>query len=88
MTPALINRLARDANAYVPSATVGLQGDMNGDFVSVHALRTGRFDFRLPFEAMVTNLRSGKVEPTKDGILSLNMTAGETAWFRLSRKGL
>lgn len=87
LTPALINRLARDANAYVPSATVGLQVDMNGDFVSVHALRTGRFDFRLPFEAVVTNLRSGKVEPTRDGTLPLNMTAGETAWFRLSRKG-
>ena len=83
LTPALINRLARDAGAYVPSASPGLQVDMNGDFISVHALRTGRFDFRLPFTATVTNLHSGREEPTIDGVLPLNLTAGETCWFAL-----
>ena len=82
-TPALFNRFAREAGAYVPHAGTGLQVDMNGDFISVHALKSGQFDFALPFSAKVVNLKSGKEELQWDGKLHLELTAGETCWFRL-----
>ena len=83
LTAALFNRLCRESGAYVPVEEGGLQVDMNGDSVSCHALRTGRFAFRLPFPCRVTNLRSGAEEPVREGVLLLEMTAGETCWFRL-----
>jgi hypothetical protein len=57
---------------------------MNGDFISVHCLKSGRYEFRLPFEAEVVNLKSG--EKTKSArSISLDMTGGETRWYGLAR---
>ena len=80
---ALLNRFAREAGAYVPHAGTGIQVDMNGDFISVHALRSGHYNFRLPFPCSVVNLKSGRVEPQANGEMPLELTAGETCWFRL-----
>ncbi len=85
LTPAFFNRLCRKSGAYVPVATDRLQVNMNGDFVSVHAFETGHFDFRLPFPARVTNVKSGRDEPVANGVLPLDLTAGETCWFFLDR---
>ena len=87
LSPALFNRLARESGAYVPVAGTGLQVDMNGDFVSLHATKTGRFDFRLPFDATVVNLKTNRVEPSEGGVVRLNLTAGETVWLGLSATG-
>ena len=81
--PELFNRFARESGAYVPHAGTGIQVDMNGDFISVHALKSGQFDFVLPFSASVVNLKSGREESQWDGKLRLELTAGETCWFRL-----
>lgn len=78
-----VNAFARAAGAFV-AAEPGLQVDMNGDFLSVHAVRTDRWNVRLPGPCRVVNLCSGKEEPVKDGFLELDLTAGETAWFSLS----
>ena len=75
-------RIVREAGGYVP-ARYGLEVDMNGSFVSVHALRGGRFDFILPRRCTVTNLKSGKVEVRDAEMLPLDLIAGETCWFRL-----
>jgi hypothetical protein len=57
---------------------------MNGDFISVHCLKSGRYEFRLPFAAEVVNLKSG--EKTKSArSISLDMTGGETRWYGLVR---
>lgn len=85
LSPALFNRLAREAGAYVPVEAGGVQVNMSGDFISVHALKTGRFDFKLPFAAEVVNLKSGKAEMVKDGVMTLGLTAGQTCWFALKR---
>ena len=61
------------------------QVDMNGDFASVHCIVPGRHDFRLPFPARVVNVKSGLEEPVADGVLTLEMSAGETCWFRIRR---
>ena len=83
LTPELFNRLSRESGAYVPVAEGGIQIDMNGHFVSAHALRTGKWKFKLPFSCKVENLRTGKEEYINDSYFILEMTAGETCWFLL-----
>lgn len=83
LTASFFRKLAIESGAYVPADKEGLQVDMNGDFVSIHALRTDVFQFKLPFACEVMNLKSGKVEPQSAGRLVLDMTAGKTCWFRL-----
>jgi hypothetical protein len=83
LTPLLMNRLARESGAYVAVARDGLQVDMNGDFVSVHCLLPGTYEFRMPFAARLVNLCSGACEPVIDGVVKMTLTAGETCRFRL-----
>ena len=83
MSPGFFNRIVRHAGGYAPVNAGCLQVNMNGDFISVHALKAGRYDFKLPFPCKVTNVKSGKEEPAANGILPLNMTAGQTCWFTL-----
>ena len=86
LSPDMFNRIARESGAYVPVDKARLQVFMNGDFISVHALDNGRFAFKLPFDCKVVNEKTGREEPTTDGILPLDLTAGETCWFTLERK--
>ena len=81
-TAEFFNRFVADAGGYVATRP-GLQVDMNGDFVSVHCIVPGRYDFKLPFPCRVVNVKSGKEEATSNGVLPLNLTAGETCWFRI-----
>ncbi len=83
LSPSFFNRIAHEAGAYVPVKGTGLQVNMNGDFVSVHALKGGWFEFRLPFRCRVVNVKSGKEESQENGAVSLDLTPGQTCWFRL-----
>ncbi len=87
LSAAMFSRLAREAGAYVPVSGGGLQVDMNGNFVSLHALRSGEWDFSLPFPCRVVNLASGRYEQQDGDKLRLALTAGETCWLRLYAKG-
>ena len=78
-----INSEARAAGAYVPLPPDVVQVDMSGDFVSVHCLVPGRYDFRLPRSCRVVNMKSGKDEQTDGCILPIELAAGQTSWFRL-----
>ena len=84
VSPGLFNRLAREGGAYVPVEKPGLQVDMNGNFISVHGLSAGRYDFRLPFPCKVTNMKSGQAQPLLGDVMRLDMDAGETCWFKLT----
>lgn len=86
LSPSFFNDLCHEAGAYVPVRGGGLQVSMNGDFVSVHALRNGAFDFVLPFACTVTNVKSGREETLCANVLPLSLTAGETCWFTLEQK--
>jgi hypothetical protein len=83
ITPTDFLRFVRDAGGYVP-AEYGLEVDMNGSFISVHALRGGKFNFRLPRRCSVHNMKTGACEVKDAEILPLGLVAGETCWFRLS----
>ena len=78
------NSFVADAGGYVATRP-GLQVDMSGDFLSVHCIVPGVYEFNRPFECRVVNAKSGKDEAVKDGKFILNMTAGETCWFRFVR---
>ncbi len=78
-----INAEARAAGAFVPLPPGVVQVDMNGDFVSLHCLVPGRYDFLLPRECEVVNMKTGEKERTYGAVLPVEMTAGETCWFRL-----
>ena len=83
--PEELNRFVRSAGGYVALPPGVAQVDMNGDFVSIHALVPGEADFRMPFAAELVNLKSGVAEAVVDGRVRLSLTAGETCWFRLKR---
>jgi hypothetical protein len=85
ITPIEFNARARAAGAYVPVEPNVMQVNMNGDFVSIHALRNGTFDFKLPFPCKVRNLKSKLEEKVDSGKITLNVEAGETCWFGLER---
>ena len=85
MSPEFFNHIVREAGGYAPVGPHCLQVNMNGDFISVHALATGKYDFRLPFACRVVNVKSGTEEKTVNGILKLDMTAGQTCWFLLEK---
>jgi hypothetical protein len=51
----------------------------------VHCLRPGKYDFTLPFECQVLNLKTYELEKTVGRILKLNLTAGETCRFWLGK---
>ena len=84
LTPQYFNRVVREAKGYAP-VEGGLQVNMNGRFLSVHCLKSGKYDFKLPFTCNVRNLKSGKVFKNADTI-QLDMTPGETRWFTLENK--
>ena len=79
------NRFAREAGAYVPIDRSGLQVDMNGNFISLHCIIPGHYDFRLPYSAKVVNLKTGREVPTLAHglVISVDMQAGETRWYAL-----
>jgi hypothetical protein len=84
--PAGFNADARAAGAYVPVEPNALEVDMNGDFISVHALSTGVFDFKLPYRCKVVNLKTALPAEVQGDKLKLRLVAGETCWFRLDRQ--
>ena len=83
LTPQYFSRLARRSGCYVP-VSCGMQVNMNGDFVSVHCLVPGVYDFVLPFRCNVRNLKNGKVFADVKSV-KLDMSAGETRWFTLEK---
>ena len=86
LSPGLLNRLARESGAYVAVDGDGLQIDMNGDFMSVHCLRPGRYTLHLPFVAKVRNLKTRQFERVRGNSFDVELTAGETRRFVIIRR--
>ena len=83
ISPSEFAETVRKAGGYVPTRD-GLQVDMNGNFISVHALKGGRYDFKLPRRCSVVNMKTGK-EETDGSVLKLDLLAGETCWFAMKK---
>ena len=85
LTPDYFHHLAVCAGAYVPVDRPGLEVDMNGEFLSVHCLRPGTYNLRLPFRASAVNLKTDVADRNTSEVLRLDLTAGETRWYRIKR---
>jgi hypothetical protein len=83
LTPEFFGALAAEAGAYAPVKPGIVQVDMNGEFVSLHALKSGGFSFELPFPCEATNLKTGRKAPRRGRELKLDLAAGSTMWLRL-----
>ena len=81
ITPREFSEIVRRAGGYVPTRD-GLQVDMNGGFISTHALKGGHYDFRLPSAGSVYNLKDGSLVANGESF-GLDVVAGETCWFRV-----
>ena len=81
-----IRRRVGEAGGYMPVPAATVEVDMNGDFLSVHAIWDCKTDFVLPFDCRVVNLKSGREEKVVGGKLPLEMKRGETCWFGLSAR--
>ncbi|MCQ2391148.1 MAG: GDSL-type esterase/lipase family protein [Kiritimatiellae bacterium] len=81
LTPSAFAQIVREAGGYVPTST-GLQVDMSGNFISVHALRPGKYAFTLPKKCAAYNMRNGRREANGEK-LALDLSVGETCWFAL-----
>ncbi len=83
LTPELFSQLVKESGGYVPGRP-GVQIDMSGDFVSLHALTPGPYRFRPPLPSRVLNIKTGEfVSPDADGQIPMLLNAGEVRWFRL-----
>ena len=80
-SPSEFAESVRRAGGYVP-ARYGLTVDMNGRFLSVHAMKGGHYDFALPRPCAVRNMKDGSTRPAS-ATLPLDLVAGETCWFEL-----
>ncbi len=83
LTPEYLNRIAKEAGAY-RLTEAGFQCESNGNFMSVHAMKSGKTVFNFPFKADITNLCSGKVYKNTDKI-PVNAEAGATYWFTMKK---
>lgn len=83
LTPEYFHHLALESGAYVPVEKHGLEVDMNGDFISIHCLVPGAYDFKLPSAAIVRNLKTGAAGTQPVTSIPMKLTAGETRWYGL-----
>ena len=83
ITAQMFHDLVVAAGGYAPAPAGSLQLDMNGDFIAIHCLATGRYDFKLPRPCRVRNLKSGRWEKTAGDVLPLDLNGRESCWFEL-----
>ena len=83
ITAQMFHDLVVAAGGYAPAPAGALQLDMNGDFIAIHCLATGRYDFKLPRPCRVRNLKSGRWEKTAGDVLPLDLNGRESCWFEL-----
>jgi len=80
---ALFHRIAKDAGALVltePSVAV----EFNGRFLSLHGLKNGPTNLRLPFGSVVYDFDTNQ-EVGRGRDITLKLNAGETRWFRVEK---
>ena len=82
LTPDFFRCIVAESGGFAP-APVGVQVNMSGNFISLHAARNARFDFPLPFDCAVTDLRSGRPVPTNGRELPLDLKVGDSRWLGL-----
>ncbi len=78
---AMLNNIAQEAKAFT-SGLAGPAVHMSGNFISVHALKTGRYFLRVPPDARrVVDLATGKMLGQNITQVNLTLDAQQTYWL-------
>ncbi len=85
LTSQLLNNIAVDAGAYVLTSP-GVVSSVRGNFISLHALKGGAYELKLPKNGRVVSVESGKILNSDGGRISVEIPAGDTRWFRIYEK--
>ena len=78
----LLPQKVKTSGGYVVSRP-GVQADMNGNFISLHGIVSGRYTIDLPMKSTVRNLKTNRVMVRDAKSFTLDVTAGSTYWFSL-----
>jgi hypothetical protein len=79
--PLFFNSIAQQAGAFVASKP-GLIINMNSNFISIHAIKSGIYTINLPQKAnKVINLFNGHIEEKNSSSFVLNAKAQTSYWF-------
>ena len=83
--PEFINNLATKFNCYkVAPAAQSIH--MNGNFISIHGVRTGKLPLYLPKEVKkVTDLDTNKIYVPKNGNITIDVICGKSYWLLLEK---
>ncbi len=82
LTPEYFNHLVKTSGGYVISAP-GIQVDMNGNFMSLHGIASGKYTIALPMRSTVRNLKNNRIIAKDVTSFPLEVIAGSTYWFSL-----
>lgn len=81
LDPLLFNALAKECKAFTASAP-GLIINMNSRFISIHAIKGGRYTVNLQGKARkVTNMADGSITAKDSSSFELDASAQATYWF-------
>lgn len=78
----LLHNIAAAAGAYTVTRP-GLQVNMNGNFLSIHAFSGGRYQLRLPRRANVFEVMSGQTIASGATEFTVDIEPGQSQWFLL-----
>jgi hypothetical protein len=79
-----MNNIAKQAGAFIAGDT-GEELDMNGNFASLHGLKSGEYHLHLPpGKTRVVDALTGKVLSKGKSVYSFPVQAQKTYWFFFS----
>jgi len=79
----LFYNIAKNAGAYTLTKP-GVGMDMNGNFISLHGIKSGQYELRLPRQCRkVLNPFSEEIIATNTDTVKVNISAGESLWLLL-----
>lgn len=81
----LFHNIAAEAGAYTVTRP-GLMVNMNGNFLSIHAFSGGRYQVKLPRQADVFEVGSGRTIASGVMEFSLEIEPGQSQWFLLKQQ--
>jgi hypothetical protein len=79
----LFNKLAKEHKLYMACRPNIAQIEMNGSFISINPVLTGKLKLNLPRKCTVIDAFSKKVLAKECKSCQLNLKAGETRWLLL-----
>ena len=82
LTAQLMNNLARYSGAYTLTKP-GLVSAVRGNFVSVHAIKSGTYELNFPVAGKIVWIEKNQTLCEDSNSTTIKIKAGETRWYRI-----